>query len=140
MSKFKYPLVPIKGKAYWASVFKLNEMSKKYQIDIANLSQADQEKLKSYGVKIKNKGDDRGDFITCKATKIWKVLDANGNAWSPEKSIGNGSDIEVVVSLYDHMLSNVHGTGTGYIEVKVNNLVEYKPEPMSVAELADDVL
>lgn len=138
MSKFKYPLVPVKGKAYWASVFKLNDMSKKYQIDVCNLSKEDQEKLKGFGVKVKNKGDERGDFITAKATKIWKVTDANGNAWDANKSIGNGSDVEVVVSLYDHMLSDKHGTGTGYIEVRVKNLVEYSPS--SVAAIEDDVL
>jgi len=134
---YKYPLVTVKGNSYWTSVYKINEMSKKYQLDVCNLSKEAIETLKGFGVQIKNKEDERGDFVTAKSVKIQKIIDGKGAAWDPNKLIGNGTKIEAVLSLYDHPMSSKYGTGVGYIEVRVKELVEYNPSP---SEIEEDVL
>ena len=54
----------ISGKAYWTKLNRKDEYSDKYQLDVGDLSDKSKEVLNSHGVKLKNKNDARGEFIT----------------------------------------------------------------------------
>ena len=59
----------ISGKAYWASVTNPNttfDADGVWTIDVGNLDKKAIAQLKDEGLTIKNKGDDRGDFVSIK--------------------------------------------------------------------------
>ena len=53
--------VAIKATAFWACLKDANKLSGKYQIDLGQLSPQAVELLQSMGIKVNDKGDDRGD-------------------------------------------------------------------------------
>ena len=56
----------ISGKAYWASVTSPNttfDADGTWSIDVCNLDEANKAIAEKDGLTIKNKGDDRGDFV-----------------------------------------------------------------------------
>ena len=69
--------VIIKGEAMWQSLFELNEMSNRYQIDICNLDKDAIKALKSIDVEVK-KGEgekaDKGHFVTAKTKRDRKSV------------------------------------------------------------------
>ena len=57
----------ITGTAYWAAITNPNttfDSDGIWSIDVANLDKKNLEMVKKDGLAIKNKGDDRGDFVT----------------------------------------------------------------------------
>ena len=59
----------INGKAYWASITSPNttfDSDGVWTIDVGNLDEKNKKILESDGLVVKNKGDDREDFITIK--------------------------------------------------------------------------
>ena len=59
----------ISGKAYWASIATPNttfDPDGVWTVDVGNLDKAAIDQLKNDGLTVKNKGDDRGDFVTIK--------------------------------------------------------------------------
>lgn len=60
-------LVKIKATVAFPSMTRLEEMSQKYSVQLANLSSAAVDRLESLGMNVKFKEDDygRGQFITC---------------------------------------------------------------------------
>lgn len=104
----------LKGKAMWAKIVGpavLNKFSEKkeWSFDLCNLTPETVETLKKEGVghTVKNKGDDRGDFVTLRRkemksdgtpAKPIEVVDHHGNPWGKEL-IGNGSELQVIASV-----------------------------------------
>ena len=88
----------IEGKAYWSKLNKKDEYSDKYQMDIGNLSEETKELLKENGVKVKNKEDDRGDFITARSKFSVPVMDSDKKTFNAETLIGNGSSVKTRVA------------------------------------------
>tara|TARA_R110000765_G_scaffold110186_1_gene201507 strand:- start:19627 stop:20097 length:471 start_codon:yes stop_codon:yes gene_type:complete len=95
----------IQGTAYWASVTQPNTTYEPvWSVDVGNLSAAAKKTLKADGLedKIKNKDDEKGDFINIKQ----KVNKRDGSTFEPPKVvdgmkrpfdslIGNGSEVAV---------------------------------------------
>jgi hypothetical protein len=95
----------IKGTAYWASIQTPNtKFEPVWSIDVCQLDDSAKEILKADGLgdKIKNKADDRGDFITVKQKvtgakgqefEAPRVVDANKRPFM--ELVGNGSTVAV---------------------------------------------
>ena len=127
----------ISGKAYWASVTVPNktfDADGVWTIDVGNLDKKSIEQLKAEGLTLKNKGDDRGDFVTIKRkvrrkdgqmNRAPELVDAQKRVM-PSTLIGNGSDVNVLYTTYDWEFKGRKGTSADLKSVQVANLVPYK--------------
>ncbi|MAZ71628.1 MAG: hypothetical protein CMC70_00640 [Flavobacteriaceae bacterium] len=105
------------------------------------------ESLKKLGLitKVKNKDDERNDFITIKRKYTRKdgtknssprVVDAKKNPISPDILIGNGSSVNVLFDTYDYNVAGNKGVGMSLKAVQVTKLLEYSPDG-NIDELAE---
>ena len=117
---------------YWANLRQRNEMSGKYQVDLCNLNEKQKEALEDAGISVRNKGDDRGDFVTAKS-KNFEIVPINKEGLEiPEDVIvGNGTKANVIAETYEwnHAPTKRSGVSLG---IKIGGLVitdmnQYKP-------------
>lgn len=117
---------------YWANLRQRNDMSGKYQVDLCNLNEKQKEALEDAGISVRNKGDDRGDFVTAKS-KNFEIIafDKDGLEISENVLIGNGTKANVITETYEwsHAPTKRSGVSLG---IKIGGLVvtgmnEYKP-------------
>jgi hypothetical protein len=141
------------GKAFWVKV--LGEPTENYQ-ETGNEWTMDvqpNEKgialLKRVGLaeKIRNKDDDREDFITFRRNELKKdgsennkieVVDADGNPWPEDKAIGNGSTVKVRFSVFEMPAKGKFKAIIKPVIYKVTvvDLVEYKKAERTAAKPA----
>jgi hypothetical protein len=124
----------LEGTAHWAHIRKPNELSGKYQLDLS-IDKKTETQLKAEGITIKNKGDDRGNFVTLTKSAMTKdgtelkgplVIDAQKNALPEGTLIGNGSKVVVKSSPYEWSFKGKKGKSLGLTAIQVVDLVEYK--------------
>tara|TARA_R110002050_G_scaffold19319_2_gene55632 strand:- start:637 stop:1104 length:468 start_codon:yes stop_codon:yes gene_type:complete len=139
----------ITGKAYWASITSPNttfDADGVWTLDVCNLDKKNIEMVKADGLTIKNKGDDRGDFVTVKR-KV-KRKDGNENV-APHvvdaqkrplinTLIGNGSLVNVLYSTYDWEFKGRKGTSADLKSVQVTDLVPYDSGPQEDFDVVKD--
>ena len=124
----------VEGTAYWAAVVAPNTtFEPQWKIDVA-LDAAGIEQVNGIeGVVIKNKDDERGDFISLKRNvedrsgnkkPAPKVIDSQNNAWD-DKLIGNGSKVCVKFHTYPYNYRGKSGISAELDAVQVIDLVEY---------------
>lgn len=135
----------IKGQAYWCKITgkpRLNKFTERNQwsfdlaVDKHTVKLLDKMGLKS---KIRNNGDDRGDFITFKreefkntkdGTKVpnqpIKIVDAQGKPWDG-RLIGNGSVLNVVFNVYETKTPKGPSLGVAVLSVQVWDHKPYEP-------------
>jgi hypothetical protein len=130
------PMSVIKGSAYWAHVISPNtkfDSDGVWSIDVGNLDKKNIEIAKNDGLEIKNKGDDRGDFITAKhqvrrkdgsMNKAPEIKDAQKRTMIGTL-IGNGSEVNVLYGTYEWDFNGRSGTSADLRAVQVINLVPY---------------
>jgi len=119
----------IEGTAYWTKLNQKDEYSNKYQMDIGNLSEETKELLKENGVKLKNKDDDRGEFITPRSKFAVPVMDSNKEPFDSESLIGNGSSVKARVAFNkSHPMVEKYGTSLYLNKVQIVELVKYGNE------------
>jgi hypothetical protein len=117
---------------FWANLRQPNEMSGKYQVDLCQLNERQKEALEDAGIAVRNKGDDRGDFVTAKSKNFAIVpYNEDGQEIPEGVLIGNGTKANVVVETYEwkHAPTKRSGVSLG-IKIgglKVTGLNEYKP-------------
>lgn len=124
----------IKGKIFYAHLKEPETKglypSNAYKLDLS-IDDAHVEALTSKGVQIKNKGDEKGNFVTLKSKNFQpKVLGEQGEVLDPVPLVGNGSEATITVSLYDNTEANVRaGKGgsklLGLSTVHLTKLVDY---------------
>jgi len=122
----------INGKAFWASLQTPNTtFDPCWQIDIA-LDKANKKIVEAAGLTIKNKGDDRGDFVSVKrkvARKDGKenqapvVIDDKLRPFND--LIGNGSVVNVKINTFDWDFKGKTGVGADLVKVQVVEHVSY---------------
>ena len=122
----------INGKAFWAALQTPNTtFDPCWQIDVA-LDKANKKLVEAAGLTIKNKGDDRGDFVSIKrkvARKDGKenqapaVIDDKLRPFTD--LIGNGSLVNVKVNTFDWEFKGKSGVGADLIKVQVVEHVSY---------------
>jgi len=139
MSNFKP--ITVEGTIHWAFLDRLPEQGNKYQADVCNLSDKAVKALEEFGVKIKNKGDARGNYVTGKSTKEIIPLDATGKPLDLKGAlVGNGSKAKVVLGFYSHAYTAKYGTGVGLNRLTITDFIPYGSGAMTEDELMDDVL
>jgi hypothetical protein len=118
----------LNGKAYWASVVTPNTTFDEdgvYSIDLA-VDEENKKSAVSEGLSIKNKGDERGDFVTIKR----KAKRKDGSLKRPLQNtlIGNGSTVNVLFKTYEwnHKPTNRSGKSADLQAVQVVNLIPYE--------------
>lgn len=130
----------IKGKAYWAKVlgapgWGYKKQHKEWSVDVS-IDAKDKERLLAAGMGkqyIKNKDDDRGDFITFRRRELKRdgspgkpiaVFDRRGKPWDEKTLIGNGSTVNIKIVLNE--IDGQKETKPGLIKMQVVELVEYE--------------
>jgi hypothetical protein len=122
----------ITGKCKWASISAPNTTYEPaWQIDVS-LDDENLKKVKADGLSIKNKGDDRGNFVTIKR----KVEGKKGPNKAPElvdsqrtpmfnTLIGNGSLVNVLYRPYEWEHAGKTGISADLLKVQILDLVPY---------------
>lgn len=110
---------------FWQSVSERNQMSGKYQIDISDLREETVKKLEEMGVDVKNKGDERGYFVTCKSDYPIDCYDITGDAVKGNM-IGNGSIADAIVNPYEWKFRNKEGVSLGISKLIITELEVYE--------------
>jgi len=126
----------IQGKAYWASIITPNttfDTDGIWSIDVGNLNKKNKKRAEENGLIVKNRGDDRGDFVTIKrrvkraddtASIPPKIIDAQKNDMSTTR-VGNGSLVNVLYYAWEWEFKEHKGVSADLHAVQVINLVPY---------------
>jgi hypothetical protein len=139
----------ISGTAYWASITIPNttfDQDGVYTIDVCNLDEENANIASQDGLEVKNKGDERGDFITAKM----KVKRKDGGLNTPPKVVdsklnpivdvlvGNGSQVNVSYRPFEWSFGNKSGVSAGLNSIQVLDLIEYNPTGSSSEFAVED--
>ena len=133
MANNKYDQILLSGKAYWASVVEPNTTYEPvWQVDVT-VDEETKQKLESIGLSVKNKGDDRGDFFSCRRKVVKRdgskrnapsVIDAKKMPWD-SRLIGNGSTVKVKIQPYEYSYAGKAGVTADFMAMQVIDLVPY---------------
>jgi len=133
MANNKYDQILLSGKAYWASVVEPNTTYEPvWQVDVT-VDEETKQKLESIGLSVKNKGDDRGDFFSCRRKVVKRdgskrdaprVIDAKKMPWD-NRLIGNGSSVKVKIQPYEYAYAGKAGVSADFMAMQVIDLVPY---------------
>lgn len=131
----------LQGKAYWAKIVGppqpgYDKTKREWSFDVA-IDEATAQQLAEFGCehKIKNKGDDRGDFVQFKRPEFnrqgepvtpYKVFDAHKKPWPDDVLIGNGSEIRVIYAVNEIEFGGKKHIKPSAIKIQVVNLVPYE--------------
>ena len=139
----------ISGTAYWASITVPNttfDTDGVYTIDVCDLDEENINIASQDGLEVKNKGDERNDFITAKM----KVKRKDGGMNTPPKVVdsklnpivdvlvGNGSKVNVSYRPFEWSFANKSGVSAGLNSIQVLNLIEYNPTGSSSEFAVED--
>jgi len=117
----------IKAVLYWPNLNQVNGMSGKYQVDLCQLSPSATAWLSDSGIKVNNKGDERGDYITSKSGYEIPAVDEEGNA--VEAMVGNGTQATVRLQIVEGKHPKFGAWTIASIKkLVVTNLVEYEAD------------
>ncbi len=122
-------IITVRGKVAFPSMTRLDQMSNKYSVQIANLSDAAVEKLEELGVAPKFKDDTygRGQFVECKSNypiandKFTIVVDDQGLPMDPD-TVGPGSVVKATLKTYDWKMGGRSGVGTRLVKMQVEEI------------------
>ena len=134
----------ISGEAYWAHVITPNTKFNpdgEWTVEICNLDATNKKIAEADGLTLKNKGDERGDFVTLKqyartqevVFRPMKVTDSQRNSFPADKRVGNGSKVNA--SYFPRPYDKFGGGVKGYLQgVQVLDLVEYNTDDFDVVD------
>tara|TARA_R100001443_G_scaffold48574_1_gene60953 strand:+ start:4970 stop:5446 length:477 start_codon:yes stop_codon:yes gene_type:complete len=129
----------LKGNAYWASITSPNttfDSDGVWTIDLGNLDDKNKKLAEKDGLIVKNKNDDRGNFVTIKRkvrrkdgnlNKAPEVVDAQKRTMLGTL-IGNGSEVNVLYSTYEWEFGGKSGVSADLRAVQVTNLIPYNSD------------
>lgn len=110
---------------YWAFLDEKNDLSDKYQVDLCNLNDAQVEKLEDLGLVVRNKGDDRGNFLTAKSSK-YPITPYTTSGDEIHEKVANGSKASVLFDTYEWNFKNKTGVSMGIKKLIVTDLIAYE--------------
>ena len=137
------------GTAYWASVITPNtkfDADGVWTIDVGNLDDLNKKKAQKDGLTIKNKGDEKEDFVTFKRkvrnnkgnlNRQPNVVDANKRLIT-ETMIGNGSKVNVLYEPFEWNFGGKSGVSADLRAVQVTELVPYTTEEDDAFDVVPD--
>ena len=131
---FNMPIQPLylTGKCYWASVIEPNStFEPAWQVDLC-LDEDTKALVQEAGLNVRNKNDDRGEFVTLKRKVQGKngprsapsVVDSQNNPWD-KKLIGNGSVVTVKALPFEWNYAGKSGVSADLAAVQVVDFIEY---------------
>jgi len=139
----------ISGTAYWASVITPNtkfDADGVWTIDVGNLDDLNKKKAQKDGLTIKNKGDEKEDFVTFKRkvrnakgnlNRQPNVVDANKRLIT-ETMVGNGSKVNVLYEPFEWNFGGKTGVSADLRAVQVTELVPYTTEEDDAFDVIPD--
>ena len=139
----------ISGTAYWASVINPNtkfDADGVWTIDVGNLDDLNKKKAQKDGLTVKNKGDEKEDFVTIKRkvrnnkgnlNRQPNVGDANKRLVT-ETMIGNGSKVNVLYEPFEWNFGGKTGVSADLRAVQVTELVPYSTEEDDAFDVVPD--
>ena len=135
------PIIKVKAKTMWANLYKVNEMSGKYQVDLCELSDSAVRAIEDLGLTVRNDPNkpEKGFFITVKSNHPIRAQDKNGNELK-DVLVGNGSEVTASISFYDWKWKNKTGRSPSPVKLVVDQLVEYNEGAEEDELVEDDVL
>lgn len=123
----------LSGKSFWAAIATPNTTFEPvWSIDVA-LTGQELSKAQNLGLNIKNKGDERGDFVSLKR-KVNRRDGSENTAPALKDSqkrdmgktlVGNGSDVNVLFKTYEWEYAGKSGIGADLQAVQVVSLIPY---------------
>ena len=131
--------VKIQAEVQWAFFDKVNDMSGKFQCDLANLSTAAVEALESIGLAPRKREDkpEKGWFLTVKSNYAIQPYDKEGN--EVKDTVGNGSKAVALIKPYSWTWKNKKGVSASLAKIVITDLVKYNAEA-AADDLDDDIL
>ena len=139
----------ISGTAYWASVITPNtkfDADGVWTIDVGNLDDLNKKKAQKDGLTVKNKGDEKEDFVTIKRkvrnakgslNRQPNVVDANKRLIT-DTMIGNGSKVNVLYEPFEWNFGGKTGVSADLRAVQVTELVPYSTEEDDAFDVVPD--
>lgn len=139
----------ISGTAYWASVITPNtkfDADGVWTIDVGNLDDLNKKKAQKDGLTVKNKGDEKEDFVTIKRkvrnakgnlNRQPNVVDANKRLVT-DTMIGNGSKVNVLYEPFEWNFGGKTGVSADLRAVQVTELVPYSTEEDDAFDVVPD--
>ncbi len=118
--------IKIKAVVYWAFLDRTNDLSGQYQVDLGELSDAAVKALDSMGIEVKNKGDDRGNFITCKSK--YEIYAFDTDKKRIEDPVGNGSEAVALIGAYEWKFKNKKGVSPSLKSLVITNLKVFQAD------------
>lgn len=105
----KGTVIKVACDVYWAFTSKVADLSSKYEVTLANLSEAAVTNLTGMGVEVRFREDkpEQGNFIVCKSTLPIEVVDSAGVPITA--MVGNGSKAVAKVGAYEWTFKNKKG-------------------------------
>ena len=136
------PNVMVNCDLFWPNLTHKNELAGKYTVDLANLSDAAVTALEDLGLNIHNKGDERGQYITCKSKNKYRAFNPDGTELlikgrtprddedDPESGVvvGNGSKARCLIGYYDWEYLKKKGRSATLKRLVISDVVQYEPE------------
>lgn len=123
---------------FWPNLYERNSMSNKYQVDLADLTDAQVEKLEDLGINVRNKGNEEGNFITAKSAHYEiKPYDTSGNELKGVV-VGNGTKATVLFDTYSWKTpAGKKGVSVSIKKLIITDLVEYNSNDVSEDEVEE---
>ena len=130
--------VKIQAEVQWASFDRVNEMSGKFQCDLANLSDNAVKALESIGLSPRKREDkpEKGWFLTVKSNYAIQPYDKDGN--EIKDAVGNGSKAVALIKPYEWKWKNKEGVSASLAKIVITDLVKYSAEGVDADENMDD--
>lgn len=116
-------IVPVAAKLWWPFLSRVNDMSGKYQVDIAQLSDKAVEALEMMGLSVSNKGDERGNYITAKSN--YPIEPQFKGDRVDASVLGNGTVATVAIAPYDWEFRGKRGRSANIKKMLVTEPVVY---------------
>ena len=126
--------VYITGKCHYASITEPNtKFDPVWSIQV-EVNDDNREVVEKSGLKVANKGDERGDFVTIKRKVNRKdgtqrnaplVMDSQNNRWNNDKKIANGSTVNVKAIPYEWDYAGKSGISADLAAVQIVDFIEY---------------
>ena len=118
-------LVKFKCDLMWAQLDKVNDMSGKFQCDLANLSDKAVQALEAIGLEPRKREDkpEKGWFLTVKSNYAIQPYDKEGN--EIKDTVGNGSKAVALIKPYSWTWKNKKGISPSLRKLIITDLIEF---------------
>jgi hypothetical protein len=133
--------VKIEAEIQWAFFDRVNDMSGKFQCDLANLSDKAVQALEAIGLEPRKREDkpEKGWFLTVKSNYAIQPYDKEGN--EIKDTVGNGSKAVALIKPYSWTWKNKNGVSASLAKIVITDLIKYDANGDSKADdLDDDIL